>query len=108
MHCLLHKMHPSDKYLEYCSKDWDRYQQMFNEFNGCNHEYIPYPYTKEMMVGWFERYNQDVRPNFLGAPAQISWDGPPDEVGQQCVDGFKNNAKQFLRDLIPQLILDSP
>eukprot|EP00434_Breviolum_minutum_P007823 symbB.v1.2.006901.t1/scaffold418.1/size208590/5 len=48
--------HPVDFYLEQCIADWDNYQKMFKE-QGCDREYVPYPYTREMIEGYFKEYN---------------------------------------------------
>jgi len=53
---MYHAAHPVDFYLEQCIADWDNYQKMFKE-QGCDREYVPYPYTREMIEGYFKEYN---------------------------------------------------
>eukprot|EP00930_Biecheleria_cincta_P037515 TRINITY_DN25760_c0_g2_i1.p1 TRINITY_DN25760_c0_g2~~TRINITY_DN25760_c0_g2_i1.p1 ORF type:complete len:753 (+),score=161.58 TRINITY_DN25760_c0_g2_i1:32-2290(+) len=67
-HRMYHTSHPIDYFLEECIKDWDKYQTLFKE-QGCDHEYVPYPYTKEMISKYFEEYSQ-----LTGV--QISIEGP--------------------------------
>eukprot|EP00913_Durusdinium_trenchii_P029263 g27430.t1 len=35
--------------------DWDNYQKMFKE-QGCEREYVKYPYTRDMIEGYFKEY----------------------------------------------------
>eukprot|EP00931_Biecheleriopsis_adriatica_P104684 TRINITY_DN79325_c0_g1_i1.p1 TRINITY_DN79325_c0_g1~~TRINITY_DN79325_c0_g1_i1.p1 ORF type:complete len:760 (-),score=140.38 TRINITY_DN79325_c0_g1_i1:6-2264(-) len=78
---MYHAAHPFDYYLEECIKDWDHYQKMFKE-QGCDREYVPYPYTKEMVQGYFEEYN-----NLVGYPTSV--DGPPKDAPalRDCTQG---------------------
>lgn len=69
---LYHSAHPIDFMLRESMTDWDQYQAEWKE-NGSSHDYIPYPYTKEMISGYFREYNQVVG-------LQISEDGPPKEL----------------------------
>mmetsp|Transcript_20781 Transcript_20781/g.64928 ORF Transcript_20781/g.64928 Transcript_20781/m.64928 type:complete len:1046 (-) Transcript_20781:143-3280(-) len=101
-YCLLHEMHPTAKFLEYCRADWDRYQKMFNENNGVSHEHIPYPYTDEMVAGWFALYNE----KFPYCP--ISWDGPKQEMKDWVINSFRSDWERRQQEHIPQLIKDSP
>jgi len=54
---MYHAAHPTEKYLEECIADWDNYQKMFKE-QGCNREYVPYPYTMEMIEGYCQDYTR--------------------------------------------------
>merc|ERR1712060_660573 len=67
-HTLFHAMHPTDVMLREAIADWDQYQAVWKE-RGHDHDYIPYPYTKEMIAGYFKKYNEYVGLN-------ISIDGP--------------------------------
>jgi hypothetical protein len=106
MYCLVHQMHPSDKFLEYCEKDWARYQAMFKEHNGCaDQPFIPYPYSKEQILGWFDRYNQDVKP--FGGQCPNQWEGPSEEMMRNNVEGFKAHMRHMRLNDIPKYILES-
>merc|ERR1719265_1152449 len=52
-HQLYMKAHPLQSMLEACSKEWDDYQKTWKE-QGCTREYIPYPYTNDIVRGWFK------------------------------------------------------
>ncbi|CAK9094863.1 Uncharacterized protein SCF082_LOCUS44573 [Durusdinium trenchii] len=52
---MYHAAHPTDYYLEQCMADWDNYQKMFKE-QGCEREYVKYPYTRDMIEGYFKEY----------------------------------------------------
>eukprot|EP00930_Biecheleria_cincta_P100263 TRINITY_DN91890_c0_g1_i1.p1 TRINITY_DN91890_c0_g1~~TRINITY_DN91890_c0_g1_i1.p1 ORF type:complete len:762 (+),score=142.17 TRINITY_DN91890_c0_g1_i1:42-2288(+) len=54
---MYHTAHPTKQYLEACIADWDHYQKMFKE-QGCDREYVPYPYTMEMIEGYCEEYSR--------------------------------------------------
>merc|ERR1712190_434067 len=102
-HFCISTMHPPDKYLEYCQKDWDRYQEMFKEHNGCKDQaFIPYPYTKEMLLTWFDWYNRDVQSSI-----QISWEGVGEDVKERLLEADRQKVRGMRKELIPLLILDS-
>uniref|UniRef100_A0A7S4S2U3 Thioesterase domain-containing protein n=1 Tax=Alexandrium monilatum TaxID=311494 RepID=A0A7S4S2U3_9DINO len=101
-HCLLMSMHPTSKFLEYCRKDWDRYQQMFNENNGVTHEYIPYPYTDEIVQGWFKLYNE----KFPFVP--VKWEGPDEGLKDWVISTFRTDWERRQQEHIPLLINESP
>jgi len=52
---MYHAAHPVDYFLEQCIADWDHYQKMFKE-QGCTREYVPYPYNRKMIEGYFAEY----------------------------------------------------
>jgi len=56
---LYHRCHPTRKFLEVCREDWDKYQSEWKA-QGCTHEYVPYPYTYEMIAEYFQEYSQSV------------------------------------------------
>merc|ERR1712039_5213 len=56
-HEMYHKAHPYKKFIELCIEDWDKYQKLFKE-QGCTHEYVPYPYNREMVSKYFEEYSE--------------------------------------------------
>mmetsp|Transcript_64144 Transcript_64144/g.144781 ORF Transcript_64144/g.144781 Transcript_64144/m.144781 type:complete len:359 (+) Transcript_64144:53-1129(+) len=66
---LYHRCHPTRKYVEVCKQDWDKYQADWKA-HGAQHEYVPYPYTVEMIAGYFDTYNRSVGLN-------CGVDGPP-------------------------------
>lgn len=66
---MYHAAHPVDYFLEQCIADWDHYQKMFKE-QGCDHEYVKYPYTREMIEGYFTEYTK-----LLHVPVSVN--GPP-------------------------------
>lgn len=66
---MYHTANPLDKFLEACKEDWDQYQATWKKM-GSTHEYVPYPYTREMIEEYFREYSEA-----LGIP--ISPDGPP-------------------------------
>jgi len=68
-HELYHRCHPTRKFLEVCQEDWDKYQKQWKA-QGNTHEYVPYPYTYEMIEGYFKDFNQSVGVN-------CSAEGPP-------------------------------
>jgi len=58
-HKMIHVAHPLKKYLEECKESWDDYQKTWKE-NGATHEYVPYPYTAEMVEGFFKDYSDSM------------------------------------------------
>jgi len=56
---MYHAAHPLDKFLRECVESWDAYQARWNE-QGFAHEYIPYPYTKDMIEGYFAEYSKAI------------------------------------------------
>jgi hypothetical protein len=69
---MYHTSHSSDYFLQECIKSWDEYQTQWNDA-GFKHDYIPYPYTREMMEGYFEKLS-----TVLGY--YISSTGPEDNI----------------------------
>jgi len=67
---MYHNCHPLQKTLDECTASWDAYQAEWKK-NGSTHDYVPYPYTKEMMEGYFQEYSAHV-----GFP--VSPYGPPE------------------------------
>mmetsp|Transcript_62203 Transcript_62203/g.172214 ORF Transcript_62203/g.172214 Transcript_62203/m.172214 type:complete len:346 (+) Transcript_62203:2-1039(+) len=53
---MYHSAHPLGEYLEACRAEWDQYQAEWKE-RGCAAEYVPYPYTREMVEGYFREYS---------------------------------------------------
>jgi len=67
-HEMYHRAHPFKKFMEICIEDWDKYQKKWKA-EGSTHEYVPYPYTRDMVDEYFKEYTSSV-----GYPIQI--DGP--------------------------------
>jgi len=65
---MYHISHGTDRMLEVCTQEWDNYQADWKA-KGRVFEYVPYPYTREMIAGWFEEWS-----GLTGWP--ISVDGP--------------------------------
>jgi len=107
MYCLLHSMHPPGKFLEYCKADWERYKQMFREFNGCEKKAdIPYPYTQRMIQRWMDEYNEKVV-DWTRIPQGVSWDGPSQEFKDYVIESWKQNFRAMKAEMIPALVVDS-
>merc|ERR1712032_1237924 len=80
-HALMHKIHTFDKYFEYCKADWDAYQEMWKSF-GDVHDYVPYPYTKDIYLDFTKTYNE-------ATGANISLDGPdPKQFTEQIPEWY--------------------
>jgi len=71
-HEMYHRCHPTDKILKEAIEDWDKYQKEWKA-QGSTHDYVPYPYTKEMITEFFQWYNDAVGPS---TGVTISVDGP--------------------------------
>lgn len=85
-HHLYHRVHAFDKFLEECIADWDKYQKMFKE-QGCTHEYIAYPYTKEMVKQYIREYNEA-----LGVDTSI--EGPNKEKDKELFAAVEQQEKE--------------
>mmetsp|Transcript_82768 Transcript_82768/g.233080 ORF Transcript_82768/g.233080 Transcript_82768/m.233080 type:complete len:874 (+) Transcript_82768:185-2806(+) len=97
-YCLLHSMHPMDKFHEYAQADWDRYQAMFRENNNCgDREFVPYPYTKEMVRSWFDEYSKRLGIN-------ITPSGPTEEFKRSVIVKAQNLDLYLQLEMIPQLV----
>jgi len=100
-HAVIHKMQPFDKYLDYCKKDWDHYQEIWKN-DGDTHEYVPYPYTRDMWKGYFKDYRE-----LTGATDDI--DGPDPTILSETVpklfeSEFQSVAPDLLKDMIGSAI----
>lgn len=76
---MYHTSHNTDRVLEVAQFEWDKYQETWKN-RGIEHDYVPYPYTKEIVTGWFEDWSKLMK-------LQISVDGPP-PGGWRIVDQF--------------------
>merc|ERR1719356_1922149 len=52
---MMHACYPLEKHLRECKASWDQYQQDWWKL-GFDKPYVPYPYTVEMVQGWFAEY----------------------------------------------------
>lgn len=101
-YCLLHTMHPTEKFLEYAEADWNRYQKQIKECNPGfeNAEHVPYPYNMEKVTKWFEKYSIDLK-------CPITTAGPNEALKKQCIEAYKKNDHDLQMELVPRLIRES-
>mmetsp|Transcript_34507 Transcript_34507/g.80134 ORF Transcript_34507/g.80134 Transcript_34507/m.80134 type:complete len:702 (+) Transcript_34507:56-2161(+) len=64
MHKMLWAVNPLDRYYAECKNSWDQYQEDWWK-QGFQHEYVPYPTTKEEVQSWFNEYRRTVGPTSL-------------------------------------------
>merc|ERR1711941_257431 len=64
-------VNPLDRFYEECTHGWDQYQEDWWKM-GFDHEYVPYPITKEIIYGWFEEYGRTVGP--ISVQAKNQWE----------------------------------
>uniref|UniRef100_A0A7S1LJQ3 FAD/NAD(P)-binding domain-containing protein n=1 Tax=Alexandrium catenella TaxID=2925 RepID=A0A7S1LJQ3_ALECA len=80
---LYHTTHPVDKFLAEAQESWDAYQKKWKS-EGFDHEHIPYPYTKEVVLGMFQTYSEYLQfPVSADGPQSVSYaeDGSTKEEG---------------------------
>jgi hypothetical protein len=84
---MYHKCHSFDRTLEVAKEEWDAYQATWKA-RGVEHEYTPYPYTKEMASEWFKEWSTNFKieqvPIVPDGPGPDGWKVPGVIVG---VDG---------------------
>merc|ERR1712151_736114 len=56
--------YPRDKFMKECRESWDQYQLDWWR-QGWDFNYVPYPYTDEMVQGFFDEYESKVGPTSL-------------------------------------------
>merc|ERR1719436_941098 len=54
---MYHGAHGLDRFLHECIKSWDEYQAKWKE-EGFEFDYVPYPYNREIMEGYFAESSQ--------------------------------------------------
>jgi len=98
-YCLIHTMHPVDKFFEYCKADWERYDKMFRANNkGCaDKEKVPYPYSREMVDEWFDDYAKRLK-------IPIKPEGPDSKFMENTIETFRKNDKTVQMQMIPHLV----
>mmetsp|Transcript_28678 Transcript_28678/g.89165 ORF Transcript_28678/g.89165 Transcript_28678/m.89165 type:complete len:398 (-) Transcript_28678:54-1247(-) len=62
-------VNPLDKVFEEVTASWDQYQHDWWKM-GFEHEYVPYPYTVDMVNSWFDEYARTVGPTSVEAKEQ--------------------------------------
>lgn len=70
MWALYQAVNPYDKFFEECLHSWNQYQDEFKKM-GHQFDYVPYPYTKEMVDGWFKEYQEKC--GALSIEEQATW-----------------------------------
>jgi len=109
-HSLIHTMHPTEKYLQYCEADWNRYQNLIKENNPgfADAKHIPYPYNSDMVKQWFEKYSEQLKPSLesLGC-YPISPDGPSEDFKEYSLQLYRDAREGILKKMIPHLIVAS-
>lgn len=101
-YCLIHTMHPTEKYYDYCKADWDRYQDMVKRKSPGfeNVKWVEYPYKKEQVVQWFDDYSKK-----LNIP--IGPEGPDEATKIKCIQDFKELYKYIADQSLPHLIRET-
>jgi hypothetical protein len=101
-YCLIHTMHPTEKYFDYCKADWDRYQDMVKRKSPGfeNVKWVEYPYKKEQVAQWFDDYS-----NKLNIP--IGPEGPDEATKIKCIQDFKEIYKYIADQSLPHLIRET-
>lgn len=82
-HRMYHKTHTTDRVLEVALFEWNNYQETWKK-RGIQHDYVPYPYTKDIVNGWFKDYNAHFKDQ-LTTPCDVDGPGNRDVID---VSGF--------------------
>eukprot|EP00403_Amphidinium_massartii_P025049 CAMPEP_0178392040 /NCGR_PEP_ID=MMETSP0689_2-20121128/11475_1 /TAXON_ID=160604 /ORGANISM="Amphidinium massartii, Strain CS-259" /LENGTH=1015 /DNA_ID=CAMNT_0020012605 /DNA_START=40 /DNA_END=3084 /DNA_ORIENTATION=+ len=96
-HAMYHTYHGTDAFLKECIADWDKYQKHFKEVQGIDHEYVPYPYTKDMIDGFYEEYS-----SLVGW--KISSSGPEAGSFEKVMKKSVESIDAMKRNKIPALL----
>ena len=99
-HAMYHTYHATDSFLEECKADWDKYQKHFKDVQGIEHEYVPYPYTRKMVDGYFEDYSKRVG-------WKITADGPDKGSFEKTVSQAVLSVDRLKRGMIPELLKEA-
>jgi len=99
---LIHTMHPTETFLDYCKKDWDRYQDLIHDRNPGFKDVkrVEYPYSIEMINGWFKEYTE-----WLKIPVRP--EGPTKADKEQSLAEYLQQDEAMLARSIPHLIRES-
>jgi len=78
------------------TKDWDKYQALFKE-QGCEHEYVPYPYNRAMIEEYMADFSQST-----GWP--ITADGPDEAFKRSAAERAIGYEGMVHQGMIPNLV----
>mmetsp|Transcript_103755 Transcript_103755/g.190490 ORF Transcript_103755/g.190490 Transcript_103755/m.190490 type:complete len:705 (+) Transcript_103755:82-2196(+) len=87
-HKMYHITHGTERTLEVALSEWNKYQEEWKS-RGIEHDYLPYPYTKESVQGWFDEFAE-----VLKLPFKTSADGPTD-AELEVLGGDVGKAKEW-------------
>mmetsp|Transcript_151914 Transcript_151914/g.263202 ORF Transcript_151914/g.263202 Transcript_151914/m.263202 type:complete len:715 (-) Transcript_151914:87-2231(-) len=87
-HKMYHITHGTERTLEVALSEWNKYQEEWKS-RGIEHDYLPYPYTKESVQGWFDEFAE-----VLKLPFKTSADGPTD-AQLEVLGGDVGKAKEW-------------
>merc|ERR1712039_1085491 len=90
---MYHKTHSVDRTLEVAKFEWDRYQETWKA-RGIEHDYVPYPYSKQDVQGWCDTYNKEWAPKMGAAWVNIDPDGNSAKDWSK-VWGWECSAEKF-------------
>lgn len=82
-YAMYHKSHSFERTLKVAQDEWDAYQEEWKR-RGVEHDYVPYPYTREIVSGWFDAFNEALSSKPAGLKTMTSIDGP--RPGEKTVD----------------------
>uniref|UniRef100_A0A7S0ATV8 FAD/NAD(P)-binding domain-containing protein n=1 Tax=Pyrodinium bahamense TaxID=73915 RepID=A0A7S0ATV8_9DINO len=88
MHQLYLAVNPLDRFYEECKQSWDQYQEDWWKM-GFEHEYVPYPTSKESVLSWFDEYRRTVGPTTMAEKQAMM------EMSQEA-EGFKWDTSSAL------------
>lgn len=81
--------------MKECRDSWDRYQEEWKQ-QGHEFEYVPYPYTMEMVDGWFKEYREKVGPARVSEKA--AWMEANVEPSAEPVQYDRGNSQGWWKD----------
>jgi len=76
-HRMYHECHGTQRFLDACIADWNKFQNEWRR-QGATQEFVPYPYTADMIEGYFASYSK-------ATGSTISASGPPKDAAPVCV-----------------------
>lgn len=76
-HRMYHHSHGTKYFLDACTAEWNEFQNKWR-LQGSRKEFVPYPYTSEMIRGYFASYNRSTGSSVF--PTGIPQDAPPLQV----------------------------
>jgi len=57
---MIHQSHPIERFLEVAEYEWNKYQETWKE-RGHEHDYVPYPYTMDMIHDWADEWSKAMK-----------------------------------------------